>query len=246
VKNSKRQRIPRVSPLARKEVGVPSRLPKIVDKAKTPRKVGRPPLEAPNAERRDSIAAAALKLFSESGFAAVSNRDLGAAAGIHPALIYHYFENRDDLFRFVVRKSLADALSAYDKVRQEQTKVGALDAWLSSNLLLIGDITRFLKLVIDYVYSPHRSAETDKAIASFYDTEVGLLTNALRDELDISPNRAHDLAQLLSVFLDGVMVARAVRPEIDTKRLLSSMRKLLSKKSAGPKPDRFRRGGGSG
>lgn len=199
-------------------------------RAKPLRKAGRPPVEQPNEAKRDAIAAAALKLFSQSGVAAVSNKELGEAAGINPALIYYYFEDKDDLFQFVVRKALADALAVYDDIKKEKGGIGDLDAWLSSNLLLFGEITRFLKVILDYAHSGQRSAETDAAIARFYRTETDLIGHALRDE-GFAAKEALELAQLVSVFLDGVMVARVVRPEIDSERLVELMRGLLRNKA---------------
>ncbi len=199
-------------------------------RAKPVRKAGRPPVDQPNEAKRDAIAAAALQLFSQAGFAAVSNKELGEAAGINPALIYYYFEDKDDLFQFVVRKALEDALSAYDEIKKEKGGIGDLDAWLSSNLLLFGEITRFLKVILDYAHSGQRSAETDAAITRFYHTETELIGHALRDE-GFAAKEAPELAQLVSVFLDGVMVARVVRPEIDSERLVALMRNLLRNKA---------------
>ena len=203
---------------------------KVSLRAKPVRKAGRPPVDQPNEARRDAIAAAALKLFSRSGVAAVSNKELGEAAGINPALIYYYFEDKDDLFQFVVRKALEDALAAYDEIKKENGGIGDLDAWLSSNLLLFGEITRFLKVILDYAHSGQRSAETDEAISRFYKTETDLIGHALRDE-GLAAKEALELAQLVSVFLDGVMVARVVRPEIDSERLVALMRDLLRNKA---------------
>lgn len=199
------------------------------DGKKPARKAGRPATEGPNEAKRDAIAAAALELFSRSGVAAVSNKELGEAAGINPALIYYYFEDKDDLFQFVVRKALADALAAYDEIKKEKGGIGDLDAWLSSNLLLFGEITRFLKIILDYAHSGQRSAQTDAAIARFYETETGLIAHALGEE-GTALDEAEDLARLVSVFLDGIMVARIVRPEIDSERLVDLMRELLKRK----------------
>lgn len=200
------------------------------DIKKPARKVGRPATETPNEAKRDAIAAAALELFSRSGVAAVSNKELGEAAGINPALIYYYFEDKEDLFQFVVRKALSDALAAYEAIKSEPGGAGDLDAWLSSNLLLFGEITRFLKVILDYAHSGQRSEQTDASIARFYDTETGLIGHALREE-GIAENEAGDLAELLSVFLDGVMVARVVRPEIPSDKLVRLMRDLLRLKA---------------
>src|SRR5258708_39608500 len=109
----KRQNTKKPAPITARESGQKPEMVTVAQgsrpaqiKGKSRRKAGRPPLEAPNLERRDSIAAAALKLFSEIGFAAVSNKELGETAGIQPALIYYYFKDKNDLFHSVVSKAL--------------------------------------------------------------------------------------------------------------------------------------------
>jgi TetR/AcrR family transcriptional regulator, upper aerobic nicotinate degradation pathway regulator len=192
--------------------------------AKPPAK--RPQVSAPDATARDAIAAAALKLFSERGFASVSNKELGRAAGVNPALIYYYFKDKHDLFAFVIRKALADAEAVYEKRRGKKGAENALDAWLSSNVALSDEFSRFLKVIFDYAFSETRCATTDKAVASFYQREIDVLRSGLAGERNSAP-RAAELAELVSVFLDGVMVARVVRPKIKTDRLLGLLRELL-------------------
>jgi len=136
---------------------------------------------------------------------------LGEAAGIHPALIYYYFKDKDDLSSLWSRKSLTDALAAYDEDQAPTRRRRSIEAWLSSNILLSAELTRFLKVVLDYSQSGRRSQKQIPAIAKFYDTEVGLLTLALHEEDKLPPPKAGDLAQLVSVFLDGLVVASVVR-----------------------------------
>ncbi len=58
-------------------------------------KVSRAHLEA----RRQSILAAAAKVFSEKGFAAATMADIAQEAGISPGAIYRYFASKDELAR---------------------------------------------------------------------------------------------------------------------------------------------------
>lgn len=54
-------------------------------------------------ERREQILDGALKVFSQKGFHAATNRDIADAAGINsPGLIYHYFADKEALFRTVL------------------------------------------------------------------------------------------------------------------------------------------------
>jgi AcrR family transcriptional regulator len=56
--------------------------------------------EADYERKRDAIIAGALEVFSTKGFEKATNKDIAQAAGIHsPALIYHYFRDKTDLFR---------------------------------------------------------------------------------------------------------------------------------------------------
>jgi len=49
-------------------------------------------------DTRAAILAAARGLFAERGFSGTSIRAIGAAAGVDPALVHHYFGAKDDLF----------------------------------------------------------------------------------------------------------------------------------------------------
>ena len=49
-------------------------------------------------DTRATILVAARELFAERGFGGTSIRAVGAAAGVDPALVHHYFGAKDDLF----------------------------------------------------------------------------------------------------------------------------------------------------
>jgi AcrR family transcriptional regulator len=51
------------------------------------------------AETAVAILDAAERLFAQQGFAATTIKQLGAAAGVNPALIYYYFGSKEELYR---------------------------------------------------------------------------------------------------------------------------------------------------
>lgn len=58
-----------------------------------------------NAERRQQIMEAALRVFSSKGFERTTNKDIATAAGgISPGLIYWYFKDKEDLFLSLLRE----------------------------------------------------------------------------------------------------------------------------------------------
>jgi AcrR family transcriptional regulator len=54
--------------------------------------------------RRDGLVDAALAVFAREGVDAASIKKIGRAAGVAPALIYHYFESKEALLAAVVQR----------------------------------------------------------------------------------------------------------------------------------------------
>ena len=63
-------------------------------------------------DRARAIAAVALDLFAERDFSTVTLKDIARRAGINPALVYYYFEDKEDLFRFSIESAIFAALEA--------------------------------------------------------------------------------------------------------------------------------------
>lgn len=60
--------------------------------------------------RPEEIIAAALDLFVERGFSATRLDDVAAHAGVSKGTLYRYFENKEDLFKAVVRGNVLPVL----------------------------------------------------------------------------------------------------------------------------------------
>lgn len=73
------------------------------------KKTGRRP---GSTETREQIALAARSLFAELGYERTTFRKIAAAAGVDPALVVHFYGNKEDLFRQVMAlpPAIADAL----------------------------------------------------------------------------------------------------------------------------------------
>jgi AcrR family transcriptional regulator len=69
------------------------------------------PSAAPTTTARDQILDAAEALFARKGFDPTTIKEIGAAAGQNPALLYYYFGNKESLYRAVLRR-IVDGLVA--------------------------------------------------------------------------------------------------------------------------------------
>ncbi len=62
--------------------------------------------ENPHEGTRERMISAAIKLFSEKGYHAVSVREIVEAAEVTKPVLYYYFENKEGLFRAIVEGTL--------------------------------------------------------------------------------------------------------------------------------------------
>jgi AcrR family transcriptional regulator len=77
---------------------------------------GAEPKQEPRWSRRkdarpEEIAAAALEMFVERGYAATRLEDVAARAGVSKGTLYLYFANKEELFKAVIREGLGSPLA---------------------------------------------------------------------------------------------------------------------------------------
>jgi AcrR family transcriptional regulator len=97
---------------------------------------GRRPGRRPgNPDTREAVLGAARAAFAERGFEGASIRGIAGAAGVDPALVHHYFGNKDDLFLAAVQapmdpdELLPSVLSAPPDERGEAVVRLVLRVW---------------------------------------------------------------------------------------------------------------------
>ena len=76
----------------------------------------RPRWERRKEARPAELLAAALELFVEKGYAGTRLDDVAQRAGVSKGTLYLYFENKEDLFKAVVRESEIGRASCRERV----------------------------------------------------------------------------------------------------------------------------------
>lgn len=79
------------------------------------------PLQSPGPARAAGATAilnAAVKLFSEKGYDAVSMRGVAEEAGVSKANIYHHFDSKEALYKAIVRESAAELSSLVSELAE--------------------------------------------------------------------------------------------------------------------------------
>lgn len=196
---------------------------------------GRPPgrLGKPRRDRAEDMLSTALQLFAKLGFANVTIKDIAAAAGMNPALIYYYYEDKEDLFLAALRYAVNAALDSHEDMGLfERTVDPALTIrhWFEKNRRLFTPISQFFKLMLDYRASQSRIASVQRLINSFYAAEMSLVERSIQRGIASGQFRKVDVkrtALFVSTHLDGLVAASIIRSEIDMAQSINQFETIL-------------------
>ena len=198
------------------------------------RPVGRPKGSSiqPHRSGSENLATVALELFANLGYHAVSIKAIGDAAGVNAAMIYYYFQNKEDLFRAAIERAVDQAFEHFASLRaRHDNPKDVIDAWLGTHVELFPTIRRMIKVSLDYKSSPLSLPSIDQCIARFYAQEEEVLVSCIRQGTEMGlfdPSQcATSIAKSISTFLDGVMIRSYIVPSFEPEKAISEFGLVL-------------------
>ncbi|MBQ9371833.1 MAG: TetR/AcrR family transcriptional regulator [Thermoguttaceae bacterium] len=108
-----------------------------------------------HSQRRNLILERAFELFAEEGFAGVTYQKIANRCGISRTSIYKYFNDKDQIFIYAIKRS-TDKISAIAKkvvARPDLSAAEKLRRILRLTVKLLYDNRVFLSVVLDYLTS---------------------------------------------------------------------------------------------
>lgn len=181
------------------------------------------------AERTEAILDEALKLFAERHYSNVTMRDLAGVCGINQALIYHYFDSKEDLFRRALGHAIEQLHDGYAKARANAaTPRAEIMSWLDMHLSIAQTVTRMTQLMSDHSASRDDRTGAGALIAQFYAFEQGLLEDCIGRGIAAGQFKTVEVARtarIISLQLDGIFYASSSRGD---NRIASDVADLKS------------------
>jgi AcrR family transcriptional regulator len=171
--------------------------------------------EQENADRRQQILEAALKVFSTKGFHKATNKDIAqAAGGISPGLIYWYFKDKEDLFLSIVRERATIFQMADHPERlmdlPPREGLALVGRTYLSVIRVPGNIAIVRILVAEALRFPQIAEMFYKQAARRF---LGLLSEYLQRQVDLGRLRPHNTVVAARSFL-GMFIINVVSREI--------------------------------
>lgn len=166
----------------------------------------------------------AAELIAELGWSAVSTRVLAERAGVTPGLVHYHFPSLQALLRDAALGMISDLLSATEAVLENARALDAgVDLMLSSLDAFTGTDPASLLLTETYL-----AATRD---ATLRGELIGLVTEFRRQLAQWLAKRGvhapDDTASVLSAAIDGMILHRALNPELTTSAITPLLRRLI-------------------
>jgi AcrR family transcriptional regulator len=172
-----------------------------------------------------------LDLFSGSHFSSITIKDIARETGFNSALLYYYFDSKEDLFRQSVEMAVRRVFEQFVIFNHTiDTPPTVVSAWLTTHIQQFDLIRKFVKIALDYAQNGTRIDTIDDAIASFYENERTLLSSSIArgvsDQLfsRIDPD---ETATFISTFLDGVVTRSIIFPGFEYSRSILDLKRIL-------------------
>jgi AcrR family transcriptional regulator len=190
------------------------------------RTAGAPPKTAleRGQEARERLLATAVELIPELGWTAVSTRVLAQRAGLAPGLVHYHFESLQALLREASLASMREALRAIETLFEQANTldaglgmlVGALDAYSGNDPASL----LFIEVYLASLRDTRLSAELAAMLVEFRRRFAGWL--ALHGQVEPAATAA-----VLAAALDGVLLHRALGPDLTSSVIRDILGRLL-------------------
>lgn len=168
--------------------------------------------------RKGEILSAALEEFAAKGYDGATIKSIAGAAGLQsPALIYHYFPDKESLFREVLEAHAPPLQIVPDLERDSELPPEAVLTKLGrSYLALGGSSARIMRLVLGEVT---RRSEVSEALSRSGPGRVlAFLEGYLRRQVELGRLRPHDTRSGARSFV-GMLIpqvaAKVIFPALD-------------------------------
>lgn len=174
---------------------------------------------------------AAIDLFTERDYAAVTIQDITRRAGVTHSLVYYHFKNKEELFNRAVTNLIETTIKGYQESRKHHhDPVDLIEDWFEYNIRWSQDLRKLVKIMFNYAGPRKGSPSVSKAIKDFYREEHKILASNVAKGIakghfkDVDPAR---IASFVSTHIDGIFYDSFIRDDDDIARAMMDLKWAL-------------------
>jgi len=170
-------------------------------------------------ERRQQILEAALRAFSENGYAKTTMDDIVKLSGLSKGTLYWHFKNKQDLF-------IATIMMLFSNIDRELASLVQQDAPAEDRIrafaLQVGTFFKankpYVGLLVDAFFQSYQSEESLQAMQELYQNYIVSVETIIRQGIDNGEFREvdpHTAAIALMAGGDGIALYMLLEPSWD-------------------------------
>jgi AcrR family transcriptional regulator len=185
-------------------------------------------------KRAEELMATALALFARQDVTSVTIKDIARGLGVNTALIYYYFDSKEDLFRATLQYCIDKAIATFRRLEQEHSDpVKMIAAWFDTHTEMTPEIRQLVKIMLDFKTSGSNTRITDAAIREFYEQERQILSSRIWLGVEkgifrrMTMRQAAHAADIASTHLDGIMVRSLIHPSFDVPTAIQDLEQIF-------------------
>jgi AcrR family transcriptional regulator len=181
--------------------------------------------------RGEELMMAALRQFASHDFSTVTIKDIANSIPVNSALIYYYFQNKEDLFRASLDHAAQLAIANYYSLAQGHSSPADLIAdWFDNHVTSVELIRYMVKVMLDHALANPQREMIESSIQKVYGAESEILSKNIRAGIEAGHFRKVDpvkAAQLASTLLDGVIVRSQIQENFDLAGAVDELKELF-------------------
>ena len=110
-------------------------------------------------QMKEQLLKAALKLFTQKGYAATSVREIVAAAGVSKPMLYYYFENKEGIYRALMQRLFGQLELLFQDYHAKTSSIKEqLLSLFDRGFSLVSDNRDLIRLMHAIYYGPPQGA----------------------------------------------------------------------------------------
>lgn len=166
--------------------------------------------------QKEQIVKAALKLFATHGYGSASVRHIAKAAKVSPALMYNYFDSKEDVLKEIVLRGFDDIKESMKVYKGDIRAEKAIEVHILATFQIIKQNSEFWRLL-------HSIRLQDKVLDASkkqFDEMVRFITTTFTSIFKKLGYRKPDLeAVLFLAQVDGLVILYLQDPKLEIKKL---------------------------
>jgi AcrR family transcriptional regulator len=178
----------------------------------------------PSRRTRDALLAATATAIARNGWSAITTRQVAALAGVNPALVHYHFDSMDELRYEAALTAMAEEIEGpMGALLADVPLSDAIAACVDSVARIDTGSDRFA-LLYEVLLEGGRDPQMRDVLVKAYDDFRAALAGRVREAGGRDPEGA---AVVITAALDGVLLHRLVKPDLDVVGLTSTLMAAL-------------------